>query len=152
LREHDDWNFLVGHWKVRNRRLTGKGWEEFGSTLHNWPVLGGLGNVGDNVFEAPGGTYRGLSVRAFDTASRQWQSWWLDGRNPSRIAPSVRGTFANGVGTLTGEDELDRRKVLVRSRWSAMTASSAHWEQATSADGGATWQDNWIADLSRTAA
>jgi hypothetical protein len=149
LREHDDWSFLVGRWKVQNRRLAGTQWQEFGSTLHNRPVLGGLGNIGDNVFEAPDGTYRGLSVRAFDTESRQWQSWWLDGRKPSLIAPSVRGTFANGIGTLTGEDELDGRKVLTQSRWSDTTATSAHWEQSSSMDGGATWKANWIADLSR---
>src|SRR5688500_1452088 len=57
LREHDDWSFLVGRWTVRNRRLVGGHWQEFASTLHNWPVLGGLGNVGDNVFDAPSGSY-----------------------------------------------------------------------------------------------
>jgi hypothetical protein len=149
LREHDDWSFLVGRWTVRNRRLVGGQWQEFASTLHNWPVLGGLGNVGDNVFDAPSGSYRGMSVRAFDDKSRQWQSWWLDGRNPSRIAPSVRGTFANGIGTLTGDDELDGNPVKVRSLWSNTKSASPHWEQASSKDGGATWETNWTADFSR---
>ena len=26
---------------------------------------------------------------------------------------------------------------------------SAHWEQASSADGGVTWETNWIADFRR---
>ncbi len=49
------WDFLVGKWKVRNRRLrsrftNSKDWDEFDSTLTNWQVLGGRGNVGDNWF------------------------------------------------------------------------------------------------------
>jgi hypothetical protein len=142
-----DWSFLVGHWKVRNRRRRADGgWEEFASTLHNWPVMGGLGNVGDNVFHAASGTYRGMSVRAFDPEARQWRSWWLDGRTPQDISPSVSGGFENGVGTLTGDDEIGGKKVRVRSQWSRLQTSSPRWEQATSADGGS-WETNWTADF-----
>jgi hypothetical protein len=144
-----DWSFLVGRWRVRNRRRTGDGrWEEFGSTLTNWPVMGGLGNVGDNVFHAPSGTYRGVSVRAFDSSSKQWRAWWLDGRRPTIIAPSGAGTFENGVGTLVGDDEIDGRKVHVRSQWSGVATKTPHWEQATSIDG-KTWETNWSADFVR---
>lgn len=152
-RKQNDWDFLVGRWNVRNRRLTAeKKWQEFPSTLHNWPVMGGLGNVGDNVFESPAGTYRGLSMRAFDEKSGEWQTWWLDGRNPSIIATSVRGKFSSGVGTLTGDETIDGRPVKVRVLWSGITASSAHWEQALSRDEGASWETNWTADFTRTKA
>jgi hypothetical protein len=149
----EDWKFLAGVWRVRNRRLTKAGaWEEFDSTLHNRPVMGGLGNVGDNLFHGVGGdpdkSYRGVSMRAFDTTERVWRSWWLDGRRPATISPSVSGRFENGVGTLIGEDVLDGRKVLVRSRWSNITAKSTRWEQATSTDG-KRWETNWSADLER---
>jgi hypothetical protein len=30
-----------------------------------------------------------------------------------------------------------------------MTRTSAHWEQASSEDGGKTWQVNWIMELQR---
>ena len=144
-----DWRFLAGKWKVRNRRLKSDGtWEEFGSTLHNWPVMGGLGNVGDNVFHAPSGTYRGMSVRGFDPDSRQWRSWWLDGRKPQIIAPPATGTFDKGVGTLIGEDEVQGRKVRVRSQWTRVQSSSPRWEQATSSDG-VSWNTNWSADFER---
>ena len=80
--------------------------------------MGGMGNIGDNVFHAPSGTYRGVSIRAFDSEERLWRSWWLDGRRPTVIGSSVAGTFKDGVGTLLGEDEVDGRKVRVRSQWS----------------------------------
>ena len=125
-----DWDFLVGRWQVRNRRLKQRLsgstlWEEFGSTLVNWSVLGGQGNVGDNVFEQPGGgSYRGLSLRTFDPETRQWLSWWLDARTPALIASPTRGVFKNGVGTLIGDDMFDGRAVKVRSEWSQITATS----------------------------
>jgi hypothetical protein len=137
----DDWKFLRGKWKVRNRRLTQTGvWEEFASTLHNWPVMGGLGNIGDNVFHAPSGDYHGMSVRAFDTQKKTWNTWWTDARNPSVIAPSVAGGFENGVGTLVGDG--------ARSLWTKTDTATPHWEQAVSTDG-KNWQTNWVADFER---
>ena len=150
-----DWDFLVGKWHVHNRRLRQRfarstQWDEFESTLVNWPVLGGLGNVGDNDFAYPGGAYRGVSFRVFDRDSRTWSSWWLDGRSPTKLAAPVRGSFSNGSGTLIGTDTFQERAVKVRSQWSRITARSAHWEQASSADGGATWETNWVSEFSRT--
>ena len=147
--ESADWAFLVGHWRVKNRKLKRDGsWETFDSTLRNHPVMGGLGNVGDNVFHAPSGKYRGVSMRAYDPATKLWRSWWLDGRMPQDISPSVSGGFANGVGTLTGEDLVNGEKVQVRSRWSGITGTTAQWEQAISRDG-KRWEPNWIAELER---
>jgi len=110
--------------------------------------MGGLGNVGDNVFQAPSGTYRGVSVRALDATTKQWRSWWLDGRKPHTIASSVAGTFKDGIGTLLGDDEIDGRKVRVRSQWSRTTGKTPHWEQATSIEG-IKWDTNWTADFER---
>ena len=124
--------------KNRRRRADG-GWEEFASELTNWPVMGGLGNVGDNVFHAPGGTYRGMSLRAFDATAKVWRSWWVDGRTPADIGAPVSGTFANGVGTLIGDG--------ARSTWSRVDSASPRWEQAIAKNGA--WETNWIADFTR---
>jgi hypothetical protein len=45
-----DFDFLVGHWKVRNRRLARRlencmQWEEFAATNESRPLLGGLANL-----------------------------------------------------------------------------------------------------------
>src|SRR5690349_13456016 len=82
-----DWDWLVGRWSVRHRRLKARlagctEWEEFAGTSVLWHTLGGLGNVDDNVLELPGGTYRAVSVRAFDAETCQWSIWWLDARHP----------------------------------------------------------------------
>ena len=135
-----DWKFLVGRWRVKNRRRKADGsWEEFASELTNWPVMGGLGNVGDNVFHAPGGTYRGMSLRAYDSNAKTWRSWWVDGRTPTDIGAPLSGTFANGVGTLTGDG--------ARSTWTRVNTSAPRWEQAVSKNGA--WETNWVADFER---
>ncbi|MES2055149.1 MAG: hypothetical protein V4564_04345 [Pseudomonadota bacterium] len=151
-----DWDFLVGSWSVRHRKLTRRlvgstDWIEFGGTLTNWPVLGGRGNVGDNMFDLPGGRYRGVGLRALDGETGLWNSWWLDGRTPDEITAPVSGKFANGSRTLTGDDVHEGKPVKARIIWSRITATSARWEQALSADGGATWEVNWTSDFTRTA-
>ena len=151
-----DFDFLVGAWSVRHRRLRQRlagssEWEEFGGTLDNRPVLGGNGNVGDNRFDRADGVHRGIGLRAFESATGDWLSWWLDGRAPTAFATPVRGRFAGGIGTFIGEDDLNGRPVRTRVLWSRITRNSARWEQAMSADSGATWETNWISDFVRRA-
>lgn len=150
-----DFDFLVGHWDVRHRRLRRRlaasdEWESFAGTLVNRPVLGGHGNVGDNHF-VRGGGQAGIGLRAFDPASGDWLSWWLDGRRPTGFAPPLRGRFGDGTGLFAGEDVEDGRPVRIRVTWSRITPRSARWEQAMSADGGVTWETNWVSDFERRA-
>jgi hypothetical protein len=149
-----DWDFLVGRWRVRHRRLRQRfagsdRWDEFDGTLVNWPVLGGHGNVGDNLMRFPDTTVRGVGIRAFDPATRQWLSWWLDGRRAGEIAPPLRGGFADGVGTFLGDDNHEGRPVRTRVVWSQITPHSARWEQSGSADDGASWESNWVSEFTR---
>ena len=151
--EHD-WDFLVGSWTVRHRRLKERlagstEWEEFAGTSVLWKTLGGLGTADDNLLELPSGTYRAVGIRAYDAQSARWSIWWLDARSLD-IDPPVRGGFKDGLGTFVGEDSLNGRPILVRFQWSDITPTSAHWEQAFSPDGGATWETNWTMEFTRT--
>jgi len=154
--EHD-WDWLVGRWSVHHRRLKARlagstEWEEFNGRSELWSTLGGLGNLDDNVIELPGGTYRAMTMRAFDPEAGLWSIWWLDGRNPTQMDPPVRGVFKDGVGTFGGDDTLRGRPIKVRFQWSDITPTSARWAQAFSPDAGATWETNWVMDFTRIAA
>jgi hypothetical protein len=153
--EHD-WDWLVGRWSVRHRRLKARlagstEWETFNGSSQLWLVLGGLGTIDDNVLELPRGTYRAVTVRAFDVTTGQWAIWWLDGRNPGELDPPVRGAFKDGVGTFSGDDTLNGKPIKVRFQWKDITANTAVWEQAFSPDRGETWEMNWHMDFTRTA-
>ena len=152
----DGFDFLAGrgtgaHRRLQRRVVGSKVWEEFGGVCESRPIIGGLGNVDDNVLELPAGTYRAATLRVFDPAARLWSIWWVDGRAP-RLEPPVHGGFRDGFGTFLGDDALDDgRPVWVRFTWSEITAHSARWDQAFSADGGATWEDNWTMRFGRIA-
>jgi hypothetical protein len=148
-----DFAFLMGSWRVRHHKLNGRmvgstDWADFEGTTHAWSLLGGVANVDDNLLYDPSGTYRGISLRRYDAALRQWSIWWMDNRS-STLFPPVVGAFKDGVGTFLGDDELRGQPILVRFIWSDLTASSARWEQAFSADRGITWEINWIMQLHR---
>ena len=49
------------------------------------------------------------------------------------------------------KERLDGKRILVRFIWSDITATTCRWEQAFSADGGKTWEVNWVMESSRTA-
>ena len=149
-----DWDFLVGRWTVKHRRLKARlagstEWEEFGGTSVLKLTLGGAGTFDENVLELPGGTYQAVGIRAYDPKTSQWSIWWLDARYPTSVEPPVRGGFKDGVGTFMGDDTFNGRPIKVRFVWSRITATSAHWEQAFSPDGGATWETNWLMDFAR---
>lgn len=150
-----DFDFLVGRWSVAHRRLQRRledctQWDEFPGTCDLRLILGGLGNLDDNVLELPAGTYRAATLRVFDPAAALWSIWWIDARQ-GQIEPPVRGAFVDGVGTFHGDDVWNGRPVRVRFIWSDITETSARWQQAFSADDGETWETNWIMQFTRVA-
>ena len=154
---HHDFDFLVGTWRVQHRRLLERlagcaQWETFGGSCTMHTVLGGAGNVDDDILETPRGTYRAATVRTFDAASGSWAIWWFDGRTPHDLEPPVVGRFVDGTGTFYADDTLRGLPIRVRFVWSHITPSSCRWEQAFSPDAGVTWETNWVMQFERCAA
>jgi ketosteroid isomerase-like protein len=66
-----DFDFLMGSWRVRHSRLKERlannhEWVEFDGTGTAQRILGGFGNIDENVIDLPGGAYRAVSLRAYD--------------------------------------------------------------------------------------
>jgi hypothetical protein len=151
-----DFDFLAGRWRVLHRRLRERlagddRWQEFEGSCAMERVLGGLGNVDDNVIDLPGGAYRAVSIRSFDPGTRRWAIWWLDGRDPHRIDVPVVGAFEAGVGTFYADETFKDRPIRVRFRWTETRTDSPRWEQAFSPDAGKTWETNWTMRFVRAA-
>ena len=150
-----DFDLRAGEWVAHNRRLKERlagnhEWEEFDGTQSFRLLMDGYANEDENVLNLPGGVYKGVTLRAYDSKTGQWAIWWLDGRDPfGNLDPPVKGRFVNGVGTFYSNDVLRGKTVRVRFVWSNITADGAHWEQAFSPDGGKTWEVNWITDFKR---
>jgi hypothetical protein len=147
-----DFDFLMGRWRVRNRRLRErlKGsteWEEFEASNIARPLLGGLGN--EDEFRTdfwPG--FIGMTIRFFNRETKQWAIYWADNRR-GVLEPPVFGSFAGDTGLFFGDDTFEGRPIRVRFTWRHDGTRTASWEQAFSTDGGETWETNWVMDMTR---
>lgn len=150
-----DFDFFIGKWKIHHRRLRErlKGsnvWEEFEGTSVARKILGGLGNMDEITMERASGTLLGMTVRFFDPRSQQWSIYWSDSVNGFQ-PPPVIGGFKDGRGEFYSQEFFEGKSIFCRFIWSTFTDSSCRWEQAFSADGGKTWETNWIMDFVRRA-
>ncbi|KAA2266504.1 hypothetical protein F0L68_01820 [Solihabitans fulvus] len=89
-----------------------------------------------------------VDVHAYDPASGQWSNVIHGAGAPPDWAPMV-GRFTDGVGEFHQVvDGPNGTRVRVRHVWDDITATSARFQQAYSADG-ASWEVNWVMRLTR---
>lgn len=148
-----DFDFIIGDWHVQHRRLNSRlsgctEWTSFNGLSTTRKILGGLGNVEDNLLRFPEGEVRAAAFRSFDHATRKWSIWWLDARNPHRLDVPVIGEFAGTIGTFHADDSLRGAAIRVRFIWNANPGGKPTWEQAFSPDLGITWETNWTMEFS----
>ena len=148
-----DFDFLIGSWEVSNRRLKtllagSDEWDEFPATALCHSLFGGAANVDEIVFPTKG--FAGATLRLFDHEREEWSLYWASSRTGT-LFPPVVGGFRDGRGDFYGDDEHEGIPIRAHFVWSEVTATSARWEQEFSADGGETWETNWIMELRRAA-
>lgn len=144
-----DFDFEIGTWKTHLTRLvrplTGSStWVSYEGTTVVRKVWEGRANLVELEADGPAGRLEGLSLRLYNPESRQWSLNFSNSRTGVLSPPAVGG-FANGRGEFFSEETLDGRPISVRFVISDVTADSVRFEQAFSADGGKTWEVNWIA-------
>ena len=149
-----DFNFAIGTWTVKHRRLKDllsetKEWIEFEGSSTTRTILGGFGNLEDNVLHFPNSSFRAAALRSYDPNTKQWSIWWLDGRFPNKVDVPVVGEFKNKVGLFYAEDVLNNIPTKVRFTWDSTLPENPRWEQAFSTDNGITWQTNWTMSFLR---
>ena len=150
-----DFDFLFGSWNVHNRRLRERlagstEWVEFPATMVARRVWGGAANLDEyEALDTPLGEIHGMTLRLYDEKTEQWTIYWSN-RGVGRLDPPMTGAWANGVGEFYNQELFRGRMVYVRFLWTNPSPDRARWEQAYSADGGKTWETNWIMELERT--
>jgi hypothetical protein len=152
-----DFDFIIGDWHVKHRRLRSRfsnctEWTEFDGQSSTSKILGGFGNLEDNILHFPDGAFRAVAMRSYCSKSGTWSIWWLDGRNPTALDVPVVGKFSDRIGLFYAEDFLDGQAVKVRFTWTALPGANPRWEQAFSNDQGETWETNWRMEFLRVRA
>jgi hypothetical protein len=150
-----DFDFEIGAWRVHLKRrlhpLQGSNeWAEYDGTSVVRKVWDGRANLGElNVANATAHV-QGLSLRLYNPETRQWSIYWANSRDGSLGTPMV-GAWSDGHGLFYDQEPFEGRMVFVRFIFSDVTPRSFRLEQAFSADGGSSWEANWITTFTRDA-
>ena len=144
-----DFNWELGNWETKLRRLSkplsgSQEWLEYTGTTTVTPLMDKRANIVEFDVQGPGGRISGVSLRLYQPATGQWSLHFANLANGSMTEP-MQGSFKQGRGTFFGQDTLNGRRIMVRFLIIPVSADQWRFEQAYSADGGKTWEDNWIA-------
>lgn len=142
-----DFDFLSGEWKIRHQRMNGGAWDRFEgeATVHG--ILGGIGSVEE--LRIPARNFSGMGLRLLDVERRLWADYWVNAKGGVLTPPPGWGSFVGGVGTWDSDEVDGEQPIIVRGVWDRITPKGCRWYQATSRDGGTSWQEHWVMDWSR---
>lgn len=148
-----DFDFEIGTWKTHLRRLQrplsgSTNWLEYEGTTVVRKVLDGRANLVELQVSGPAGRLEGLSLRLYHPQSRQWSLNFANISDGRLVTPSI-GEFKNGRGEFYNQDTYNGRAIFVRFVISKISDDQYRFEQSFSADGGKTWELNWIATDTR---
>ena len=150
--EHD-FDFLVGSWKIRNRRLKEflagcDEWDEFDATQNLSRIL--LGSANFDIFstELGGKPFEGFTLRLFDPGTRLWTIYWADS-DAVRLDSGKVGSFDGDIGEFFARDVFADKNIIVKFHWDKRNQEAPVWSAAYSDDEGRTWEWNWYAYFAR---
>jgi hypothetical protein len=148
-----DFDWEIGAWNTHLRRLArplsgSTEWVEYEGTTVVREVWKGNANLVELDVTGPSGHIQALSLRLYNPESRQWSLNFANSALGEMATPSVGG-FRGGRGEFYSKETLNGQQILVRFVITPITADSCRFEQAFSADGGRTWELNWIATDTR---
>jgi hypothetical protein len=151
-----DFDFLIGDWKAHVRRLPDRlvgstRWVEYDGISRHKKILDSNANFEE--FEVNGHDksehIKAQTLRLYNPESHQWSIYLVDVDKGILSMPPVVGEFTGRRGEFYDQDVWNGRAVLVRYVWSDISPQSARMEQSFSADGGKSWEVNWICELTR---
>ena len=143
-----DFDFDFGTWKTHSSRLlhplTGSNdWVDMdGSTIVS-PIWGGRGNLAEFRGEGPAGVIELLALRLYNPTTHQWLLNFATPGVGTLGVPGL-GHLENGRIEFFDQEDYQGRSILLRFSIWGITPDTAQSEQAFSADGGKTWETNWI--------
>ena len=149
-----EFEFLYGHWTIRNRILKkrladSQEWSEFAASDEFHALPGNLG-IEETYRTEKWPHYCALGLLLYDRANHRWTLYWGDNLNsPGTMQTLASGRFQGKIGAFYGTERLNDKPVAVRILWEREDQNHAHWEQAYSHDGGASWETNWTMEFSR---
>lgn len=137
-----DFDFLTGEWRIHHRSIVNGEWLEYEGEASVVGILGGICSVEE--LRIPARSFSGMGLRLLDVENRVWSDHWVNARSGVITTPGQTGSFENGAGIFVTDDVADGVPVKYAGVWDNITPRSCRWRQASSRDGGQTWEQNWI--------
>lgn len=145
-----DFDFLSGHWKIQHRQLKSsqpETWDNFEGEASCWSILNGTVSIEE--LRIPARDFNGMGLRILNQEKQVWSDFWMNAKRGILMTPGVEGCFHEGRGVFIEESHDGEQTTQVRGAWDNITATTCRWQQASSKDGGQTWQTNWVMDWVR---
>jgi hypothetical protein len=144
-----DFDFLHGEWRIahRQRKDPNSEWITFAGEATCWTILKGVGSVEE--LRIPARDFSGMGLRMLDVEKKVWSDIWVNAKSGVVTTPGMTGSFENGAGIFFTDDPEAGAGVKYAGIWDMITPTSCRWRQATTRDGGKTWEQSWIMDWTR---
>ncbi|HEV2269316.1 MAG TPA: hypothetical protein VGR92_07655 [Steroidobacteraceae bacterium] len=145
-----DWD--IGAWSTHQRRLlhpltNSHQWVDYQGTDVVTKLWDGA-DYGIIKASGSGGKLHIFTMRLYDPQSHQWSiDFTYPGLNV--MTNPLYGGFKNGAGEFIDQEAYNGKMILVRFQVSDITANTCRFEQAFSADGGKSWEVNFIVTETR---
>jgi hypothetical protein len=149
-----DFDFNFGTWKTHVTRLAhplsgSKVWTDYDGVSTVTKVWDGKASLFELEVQGLAGRIEGVGLRLYNRTSHQWNLNWTNSSS-GMLDGAMIGEFRDGRGEFFGMDTFNGRAILVRNGFYEIKTTSSRFEQAFSADGGKTWETNWIMTFTKS--
>ncbi len=149
-----DFDFEFGSWQAHLRRLVhplsgSHEWVEYDGTSVVHKMWNGAANVGEFDVEGKAGHIEGMTLRFYSPETHKWSIYWANRKDGDLAVPPMVGDFENGRGEFYDHERFNGKPIMVRFIFSNLGPTSFRLEQSFSADGGKSWEPNWISTFTR---
>lgn len=143
-----DFEFDHGLWRTQTSRLVkplsgSNQWFEMEGTTRVTPIWSGRANLAEFEADGAGKHLELISLRLYNPTTKQWSLHFAT-RGEGKWSVPMIGEFKDGKGSFYDQEDFGGRMILVRFNFINISPNEARSEQAFSADGGKTWETNWI--------
>lgn len=150
---HEDFDFLHGKWKIRNRKLrerlkNSNELIEYESDQECVKILNGFGNTDFYHATLDGKKFEAIALRLFNPKTRLWSIYWADSNVVVLDVPQI-GSFDGDTGLFYARDTWEGTPTMVKFNWNKSDPENPVWSQAFSTDEGETWEWNWYMYFTR---
>ena len=148
-----DFDFLIGQWKVINTRLKSwlsecNDWISFESQHIEQKRTAGPGNIAVHRYVQQNTLCERSIVREYDDNNQFWKIDRMDTMSALAM-PALKGTFWRNKGSFLSSGFFDGEEVLIWVEWTKICKNFCYWEQSLSKDNGKTWELTWMMEFHR---